>query len=85
MPFESNLSLVSKTELLSNSVGDAYDLLGELLKDNNRKCPFHGTGKVQKGKGCSPIAEFSAKIKLIYSGFPDFRLHCFLIYSAFTF
>lgn len=47
MPFESNLSLVSGTELLSNSVGDVYDLLGELLKNNNRKFPFHGTGKAQ--------------------------------------
>lgn len=41
MPFESNLSLVSG--ILSNWVGDAYDLLGELLKNNNRKFPFHGT------------------------------------------
>lgn len=47
MPFESNLSLVSRTKLLSNSVGDACDLLGELLKNNNRKFPSHGTGKVQ--------------------------------------
>lgn len=47
MPFESNLFLVSGTELLSNSVGDAYDLLGELLKNNNIKFPFHRTGKVQ--------------------------------------
>lgn len=47
MPCESNLSLVSGTELLSNSVGDAYDLLGELLKSNNRKFPFNGTGKAQ--------------------------------------
>lgn len=48
MPFESNLSLVSGTELLSNSVGDAYDLLGELLKNNNRKFPLHGSGKAKE-------------------------------------
>lgn len=48
MPFESNLSLVSGTELLSNSVGDASDLLGELLKNNNRKFPLHGSGKAKE-------------------------------------
>lgn len=47
MPFESNLPLVSGTELLSNSVGDACDLLGELLKNNNRKFPLCGSGKAQ--------------------------------------
>lgn len=55
MPFESNLSLVSGTELLSNSVGDAYDLLGELLKNNNRKFLLHGSRKVQLEEGYSAM------------------------------
>lgn len=37
MPVESNLPLPSGTELLSNSVADAYDLLSEFLKNNKRK------------------------------------------------
>lgn len=47
MPFESNLPLASGTQLLSNTVGDAYDLLGELLKNNNRKFPLHQSGRAQ--------------------------------------
>jgi len=47
MSYESSLPLASGTELLSDSVGDAHDLLAELLKNNNRKFPIHGSGKAQ--------------------------------------
>lgn len=47
MTFESNLSLASGTTFLPNFVGDAHDLLTELLKTNNRKFPLNGWRKTQ--------------------------------------
>lgn len=48
MPFESNLPLASGTGLLSNSVGDAHDLLGELLKKKKENSHYKEVERLNK-------------------------------------